>query len=207
MSAFLFVHISRASIYRYMADGTIKAVQFKGKTLIRRKDIDALFENTASYNKRLPKERTAIIEFYTTAEVKEKYNVKDSWIFVVAKKHNIPRTFNRGKTYWSKKHIDNYFAQKAADPEITEWYSVAVIQEKFGMTLASIYGLTSNNTIPKNEMEREFNNDMLNKAEAISLFSCLTGLRISNILNFKWEDFEIAPDKLPPGPTYTRYPR
>lgn len=146
--------ISRASIYRYMADSTIKAVQFKGKTLIRRKDIDSLFENPASYNKRLPKERAPITEFYTTAEVKEKYNVKDSWIFVIAKKHNIPRTFNRGKTYWSKKHIDNYFAKKAADPEITEWYSVAEIQEKFEMTLASIYSLASTNAIPKKKEGR-----------------------------------------------------
>ena len=37
--------ISRASIYRYMADNIIKVVQFKGKTLIRRKDIELLFEN------------------------------------------------------------------------------------------------------------------------------------------------------------------
>lgn len=35
--------ISRATIYRYLADGTINAVQFKGKTLVRRKDIDILF--------------------------------------------------------------------------------------------------------------------------------------------------------------------
>lgn len=27
-----------------------------------------------------------------------------------------------------------------------------------------------------------------------SIFSCLTGLRISDVLNLKWEDFEIAPD-------------
>ena len=141
--------ISRATIYRYLADETIKAVQFKGKTLIRRKDIDMLFESSATYNKRLPQEKVPITEFYTTAEVKEKYNVVDSWIFVVAKKYNIPRTFNRGKTYWSKKHIDNYFGKKAADPEITEWYSVQEIQDKFGMSLAAIYTLASKNAIPK----------------------------------------------------------
>lgn len=141
--------ISRATIYRYLADKTIKAVQFKGKTLIRRKDIDMLFESSATYNKRLPQEKVPITEFYTTAEVKEKYNVVDSWIFVVAKKHNIPRTFNRGKTYWSKKHIDNYFGKKAADPKITEWYSVQEIQDKFGMSLAAIYTLASKNAVPK----------------------------------------------------------
>lgn len=141
--------ISRATIYRYLADETIKAVQFKGKTLIRRKDMDMLFESSATYNKRLPQEKAPITEFYTTAEVKEKYNVVESWIFVVAKKHNIPRTFNRGKTYWSKKHIDNYFGKKAADPGITEWYSVQEIQDKFGMSLAAIYTLASKNAIPK----------------------------------------------------------
>ena len=41
------LRISRASIYRYMADNIIKVVQFKGKTLVRRKDIELLFENAA----------------------------------------------------------------------------------------------------------------------------------------------------------------
>ena len=146
--------ISRATLYRYLADGVIKSAQLKGKTLIRRKDIDNLFERSVTYNKRLPKEKASITEFYTTAEVKEKYKVVDSWIFVVAKKHNIPRTFNQGKTYWSKKHIDNYFAKKASDPNITEWYSVEEIKEKFSMTLAAIYCLTSKNAVPKKKEGR-----------------------------------------------------
>lgn len=75
-----------------MADNIIKVVQFKGKTLVRRKDIELLFENAAEYKKRVPIEKAPITDFYTTAEVKEKYHVNESWIFVVAKKNNIPRT-------------------------------------------------------------------------------------------------------------------
>ena len=141
--------IGRTSTYRYIRIGQIKVVRFKRKTLIRRTDIEQMFDYLSIQEESKPKEKSPITEFYTTAEVREKYNVVDSWIFVVAKKHNIPRTFNRGKTYWSKKHIDNYFSKKATNPYITEWYTVQEIQEKFDMTLAAIYTLASKNAIPK----------------------------------------------------------
>lgn len=142
--------IGRTSTYRYIRTGQIKVIRFNGKTLIRRADIEQMFDFLqVQHIASKPKEKAPITEFYTTAEGKEKYNVVDSWIFVVAKKHNIPRTFNRGKTYWSKKHIDNYFSKKAANPEITEWYTVQEIQDKFDMTLAAIYTLASKNAIPK----------------------------------------------------------
>lgn len=70
------------------------------------------------YEQRHPKDTIPITDFYTTAEVKEKYHVNESWIFLVAKKNNIPRTFNRGKTYWSKKHMDAYFTKKARIPTL-----------------------------------------------------------------------------------------
>ena len=81
--------------------------------------------------------------------MKEKYHVNESWIFFVAKKNNIPRTFNRGKTYWSKRHIDAYFAKKAPNPDIAGWYSTQEMQKKFGMTLSAIYCFVSKNAIPK----------------------------------------------------------
>ena len=144
-----FLGVGRTSIYRYIRNGKIKALRFDGKTLIRRSDIDKMFEYiTVSENKQL-KEKAPITEFYTTAEIKEKYGVKESWLYKIAKEHNIPRTFNRGKTYWSKKHIDSYFAKKTPDASITEWYSVPEIQEKFGMTLSAIYSFVSKNVIPK----------------------------------------------------------
>ena len=144
-----YIGISRATFYRYLETNLIKSVQLKRKTIIRKRDIEALFDNASPYKKHLPKSKQSITDFYTTAEVKEKFNVAESWVFAIAKKNNIPRTFNRGKTYWSKKHIDAYFAKKAPNPDITEWYSTQEIQEKFGMTLAAVYCFVSKNAIPK----------------------------------------------------------
>ena len=45
--------------------------------------------------------------------------------------------------------MDAYFAKKAPNPDITEWYSTQEMQEKFGMTLSAIYCFVSKNAIPK----------------------------------------------------------
>ncbi len=144
------LNIGRTSIYRYIRNGTIKVIRFERKTLVRRADIEDMTDYLSQENEKTPtKEKVPITDFYTTAEVKEKHHVNESWIFVVAKKNNIPRTFNRGKTYWSKKHIDDSFAKKAPNPDITEWYSTQEMQEKFGMPLSAIYCFVSKNAIPK----------------------------------------------------------
>ena len=144
-----YIGISRATFYRYLETNLIKSVQLKRKTIIRKRDIEALFDNASPYKKHLPRSKQSITDFYTTAEIKEKFGVKESWIYEIAKEHNIPRIFNRGRTYWSKKHIDSYFAKKAPDASITEWYSVAELQDKFGMTLSAIYTFVYKNVIPK----------------------------------------------------------
>ena len=80
-----FLGVGRTSVYRYIKNAKIKAVRFDGKTLVRRSDIDKMFDYIiASNNENKPKEKTPISDFYTTAEVKEKYGVKDSWIFHIA---------------------------------------------------------------------------------------------------------------------------
>ena len=141
--------LSRQAVYNMVKAGNLKASKISSRlSFIRRADIDAMLENRP-YKTLHPKDTVPITDFYTTAEIKEKFSVKESWIYEIAKEHNIPRTFNRGRTYWSKKHIDSYFAKKAPDASITEWYSVAELQEKFGMTLSAIYTFVYKNVIPK----------------------------------------------------------
>lgn len=145
--------IGRMSIYRYIRNGKIKVVRFERKTLISKADILAMFD-FLSPKENEPKETTekkgkSISDFYTRAEIREKFGIKDSWIYKVVAENNVPKTILRGKAYFSKSHIDRLFSARKDNPEITEWYSVEDIQDKYGMTLSAIYTLVSKIGIPK----------------------------------------------------------
>lgn len=144
----IYLGVTRPTVYGYIKKRELKVSRLGFKYFLKKEDIDKLFNTPIEFHTTI-KEKAPITDFYTTAEVKEKYHVNESWIFAIAKKHNIPRTFNRGKTYWSKKHIDTYFAKKAPNPDITEWYSTQEMQEKFSMTLSAIYTFAHKNAIPK----------------------------------------------------------
>ena len=144
----IYLGVTRPTVYGYIKRSELKVIRLGFKYFLKKEDIDKLFNTPTEFHTPI-KEKGPITDFYTTFEVKEKYHVNESWIFVIAKKHNIPRTFNRGKTYWSKKHIDAYFTKKAPDPYITEWYSTQEMQGKFGMTLSAIYTFAYKNAIPK----------------------------------------------------------
>lgn len=147
--AALLLGVSRATMYRYLAANIIKSLVIRGKTFVRRQDIDALFENAGPYQIRVCPDKTSIDEFYTICEIKEKYNVKERWIYNVVNKKKIPRLFHRGKNLYSKKHVDKAFGDKVVDANITEWYSVEDIQKKFDMTSVAVYSFVSERKIPK----------------------------------------------------------
>ncbi len=94
----IYLGVTRPTVYGYIKRGELKVTRLGFKYLLKKKDIDELFNNPTEFHTPT-KEKAPITDFYTTAEVKEKYHVNESWIFLVAKKNNIPRTFNRGKTY------------------------------------------------------------------------------------------------------------
>lgn len=148
-----YLGVCRTYIYDNINRGKIKVTRIGRKTLICKADIQAMFdfltpketEQTESTEKK-PK---SISDFYTRADIREKYGVKDSWIYKVVAENNVPKTILRGKAYFSKSHIDRLFSARKDNPEITEWYSVEEIQAKYGMTLSAIYSLVSKIGIPK----------------------------------------------------------
>ncbi|WP_289640513.1 helix-turn-helix domain-containing protein [uncultured Muribaculum sp.] len=147
--------VGRMSIYRYIRNGKIKVVRFERKTLISKADIQAMFDfltpKETEQTKSAEKKSKSISDFYTRADIREKYGVKDSWIYKVVAENNVPKTILRGKAYFSKSHIDRLFSARKENLEITEWYSVEDIQSKYGMTLSAIYSLVSKIGIPKHK--------------------------------------------------------
>ena len=148
-----YLGVGRTYIYDCINRGKIKVTRIGRKTLISKADIQAMFdfltpkENTSS--EPAEKKSKSLADFYTRAEIQEKFGVKDSWIYKVIAENNVLKTILRGKAYFSKSHIDRLFSARKENPEITEWYSVEDIQEKYGMTLSAIYSLVSKIGIPK----------------------------------------------------------
>ncbi|ROT04414.1 helix-turn-helix domain-containing protein [Duncaniella muris] len=143
--------MTRQGVYKLIHRGELTASKLSSRlTLIKRISIEQMLDKTP-YVKRESTEKKdkAITEFYTRAEIREKFGVKDSWIYKVVAENNVPKTILRGKAYFSKAHIDRLFSVRKENPEITEWYSVEDIQQKYGMTLSAIYSLVSKVGIPK----------------------------------------------------------
>ena len=148
-----YLGVGRTYIYDCINRGKIKVTRIGRKTLISKADIQAMFdfltpkENISAAP--AEKKSKSLSDFYTRADIREKYGVKDSWIYKVVAENNVPKTIIRGKAYFSKSHIDRLFSTRKENPEITEWYSVEDIQSKYGMTLSAIYCLVSKVGIPK----------------------------------------------------------
>ena len=142
---------TRDGVYKLIYRGLLKAHRVTSRwTVIYRKDIDEMISSRPYSPSNTASEREPITEFYTTKELMEKFGISNGWLFKAAKKHRIPKVTQHGKTYWSKKHCDAVFGKKdQAVDEITEWYTVAEIQEKYGMTLPAIYCLVSKVGMPK----------------------------------------------------------
>ena len=148
-----YLGVGRTYIYDCINRSKIKVTRIGRKTLISKADIQAMFDflspKESESVEAAEKKAKSISYFYTRAEIREKFGVKDSWIYKVVAENNVPKTILRGKAYFSKSHIDRLFSARKENPEITEWYSVEEIHEKYGMTLSAIYTLVSKIGIPK----------------------------------------------------------
>lgn len=145
--------LSLQGVHKQIYAGRLRASKITSRlSVVRREDIEQMLAERP-YEKRQPRDAIVITELYTTEEVCDTYDISRAALFAIAKRENIPRTHNRGKTYWSKRHIDAYFAKKAPDASITEWYTAEDISARFGMTITAVYNFVFDHNIPKKKVK------------------------------------------------------
>jgi len=95
--------VNISTIYCYLAGDVFKCVVIRGKTFIPKQDIDEMFDKAQPYQMNRTKiYPEPISDVYTFQEIKDKYNVKETWIYKIVCEHKIPKQFLRGK----KTHLD-----------------------------------------------------------------------------------------------------
>ncbi|BAX82343.1 helix-turn-helix domain-containing protein [Labilibaculum antarcticum] len=144
--------LCRQTIYNLIYTGQLKASKISPRiTLIKRSDIDEMFAQANSKQidpiQLVKKE----MEFYSFSEIKEKFNIGDTWTYKLIKENDIPKVKRKGKSYYSKSHIDNHLKGKnlSSQIEIDDWATIKELCNELHMKESGIYSLVSREGIPK----------------------------------------------------------
>lgn len=149
--------LCRQSIYNLIYNGQLKASKISNRiTLIKRSDIDKMFNAAMSSRQNPVKVIKKQLELYSVSEIKEKFNIGNSWVYKILRENRIPKVTKNGKSYYSKQHVDKYFKKKGFfdNKEISEWKTINNLCDEFEMTKTSVYSFVSRNYIPKRKEGR-----------------------------------------------------
>ena len=140
--------IGKSSVYRELASGLIKAVQMKGKTLIRRADIERLFDNPPAYQSHSEKKQEKR-EYYTFRQIMEKFKCSKKAVMTRVEKYNIPKVYQGRNCFFDRALVDVHFAQLIAEIDLRDYYTIPQLEEKYKMSHASVLSFVTRYKIPR----------------------------------------------------------
>ena len=131
--------VKKSWLYTTAKRNDIPICKIADKNYYSRKHMDALFGVSA--------EIEALTEWLTTDEAESLYSTTKESLRTQAYRRHIPTKREYGKTYYSKKHLDDIFRPdlKASDA----YYTTTEAAEKYGMTKSNICVIVKTNNITK----------------------------------------------------------
>lgn len=131
--------VKKSWLYTSAKRNNIPMCKIAGKNYYSRKHMDELFGVTA--------EIEALTEWLTTEEAETLYSTTKESLRTQAYRRHIPTKREYGKTYYSKKHLDDIFRPdlKASDA----YFTTADAAEKYGMTKSNICVIIKKEKITK----------------------------------------------------------
>ena len=156
---------SRQYIYKLVGDGKLPASRISRRmSFVRKADIENMLAGNP-YHRVLPtskpmnpsslslkKEHGSCksarkedsfqniepLDYISGEDVMAIYKVKKSWLYVSARKNNIPMCKIAGKNYYSRKHMDALFGVTAEVEALTEWLTTEEAESLYSTTKESL---------------------------------------------------------------------
>ena len=146
----------KQTVYNYCHKGIIPAKRLSQRTtLIRKKDIEALFDKVEPYEVLTTGERKPIDEWYTIDEVTERYGLLRHRIRKIVNAENIPTKKAGTRTLIAKSRMDAYFRKRGFNDTLSnlaDWMTTPEIMETYGMTEHGVRVFVSRYAIPKKRL-------------------------------------------------------
>lgn len=143
--------VCRSTIYNYLWHQDLKAKQFRGKTIIRRSDIEKLFDDAPSYKKRgsIQKGKKTKNEYYSLKEMMEKFRISKRTVFRRCEQFGIPKIIDGKKALWKKTDVDVHFAELLVQYDLKDWYNTQQIEDIYGMKRAALKKYALRHNVPR----------------------------------------------------------
>ena len=97
--------VSRWTIWRAIGSGNLHSVKLGRRTLIRRSDIDRLFEKP-TVAPTLVTAPVALADCYNMKEIREKYGISEKALYTLIQRNSIPKQYSGPYAYVPKARID-----------------------------------------------------------------------------------------------------
>jgi excisionase family DNA binding protein len=107
------------------------------------------------------------LEYISGEDVMAIYKVKKSWLYVSAKRNNIPMCKIAGKNYYSRRHMDALFGVPAEIEAITEWLTTDEAESLYSTTKESLRTQAYRRHIPT---KREYGKTYYSKKHLDDIF-------------------------------------
>ena len=107
------------------------------------------------------------LEYISGEDVMAIYKVKKSWLYVSAKRNNIPMCKIAGKNYYSRKHMDALFGVTAEIEALTEWLTTDEAESLYSTTKESLRTQAYRRHIPT---KREYGKTYYSKKHLDDIF-------------------------------------
>ena len=118
------------------------------KNKVAQKNAERKDAKISMQNKRQEEESNEVLDYLSGEDVMRIYKVKKSWLYVTAKRNEIPICKIAGQNYYSRKHLDKLFGLSADAEAVQEWVTTRQVEELYGMKPGAIRAYAYRHHIP-----------------------------------------------------------